>query len=125
MSDGALDAGELHERLERSRAALLEALARLTEQDFASEIDVGLTVVGLLTSLAAEERAATAPPELAQVTRASLAPQAVHQLAGSRHLTMRALLGGGDLEKIAAVAEREEAAALRIRARFEESPNPS
>ncbi|MYI82380.1 MAG: hypothetical protein F4056_03410 [Chloroflexi bacterium] len=47
----------LRERLDRSRAALLEALASLTERDFASEIEEGRSVLDLLGELAPAELA--------------------------------------------------------------------
>ncbi|MYE45500.1 MAG: hypothetical protein F4X25_01880, partial [Chloroflexi bacterium] len=49
----------LRDRLERSRAALLETLATLTESDFASEIEEGRSVLDLLAELAPAELAAS------------------------------------------------------------------
>ena len=121
----------LRARIEASRAALLEAIARLTEQDFAAEVEPGLSVAGLLAALAAAERdAARAAPPAGGVTRANpgsvLAPQAIHDLAGARFETLRTLdaVAGGELPDaavaaLAAVAEREEAATERIRGKFQ------
>ena len=126
-------AAALRARLEASRAALLESIARLTEQDFAAELEPGLGVAGLLAALAAAERDAVAAVRDAaarparSATRASaLAPQAIHYLAGARFETLRTLAAleaaAGPEEAaigvLAAVAEREEAAAERIRAQF-------
>lgn len=126
------DTAALRSRLEASRAALLDAIARLTEQDFASDLGEGESVVETLAALAAEERATAAEVggEAAVLpgreSTASLAPQAVHDLAGARFETLRVLdaIEGADqpddvaLAAIAATAGREEAAAERIRARF-------
>lgn len=126
---------ELRERLERSRAALLEALASLTERDFASEIEDGRSVLDLLAELAPAELADAAAAagtsgiggEAAGRRRdAMMAPQLVHDLAGARRRTLLALAaieaaGGGEGDPLAAlhaVAEREEQAAAAIRARF-------
>ena len=127
----------LRERLERSRAALLEALASLTERDFASEIEEGRSVLDLLGELAPAELADAAAAaagtagggdEAAAGRRrdAMMAPQLVHELAGARRRTLLALdaieaAGAGDgdpLAALSAVAEREEQAAAAIRARF-------
>ena len=54
------DPAALRARLEASRAALLDAIARLTEQDFATDLGDGQSVVALLAALAAEEREAAA-----------------------------------------------------------------
>lgn len=126
----------LRERLERSRAALLEALESLTERDFASEIEEGRSVLDLLAELAPAELADAAAAagasggrdEAAAARRrdAMMAPQMVHDLAGARRRTLLALdaieaAGGGEGDPPAAlraVAEREEQAAAAIRARF-------
>ncbi len=122
----------LRARLGASRAALLDAIARLTEQDFATDLGDGQSVVALLAALAAEEREAAAAVGGEAVvlpgreSTASLAPQAVHDLAGARFETLRVLDAvegsaepdDGALAAIAATAEREEAAAERIRERF-------
>ena len=121
---------DLRARLERSRAQLLEALAQLTEQDFASEIEEGRSVLDLLADLAPAERSAAAqaraaaglparatPP--AATRRSLLAPQVIHDLAGARHETLLAL---AELEQAAgpvpaalpAVAAREEQAGAAI-----------
>ena len=130
------DPATLRARLEASRAALLGAIARLTEQDFASDLGDGERVVSLLASLAAGERAAlaavgsgpSAPHGAASAT--SLAPQAIHDLAGARFETLRVLEAlersaepdeaamAAAMAAIEPIAEREEAAAARIRARF-------
>lgn len=126
------DATALRARLETSRSALLDAIARLTEQDFASDLGDGQSVVETLADLAAGERATAAEVggEAAVLpgreSTASLAPQAVHDLAGARFETLRVLdaIEGSDesadaaLAAIAATAGREEAAAGRIRERF-------
>ena len=123
----------LRDRLERSRAALLETLATLTESDFASEIEEGRSVLDLLAALAPAELAAStdAAEDAAAVRRRDpmLAPQMVHDLAGARRRTLLALdaiEAGGSAEREApaelrAVAEREEQAAAAIRRRFGES----
>lgn len=126
----------LRERLERSRAALLEALASLTERDFASEIEDGRSVLDLLAELAPAELADAAAAAGTTGVRdeavagrrrdAMMAPQLVHDLAGARRRTLLALAaieaaGGGEGDPLAAlraVAEREEQAAAAIRARF-------
>ena len=126
------DPTPLRARLDASRAALLDAIARLTEQDFATDLGDGQSVVALLAALAAEEREAAAEVGREAVvlpgreSTASLAPQAVHDLAGARFETLRILdaVEGSEepdeaaLAAIVATAEREEAAAERIRERF-------
>ena len=126
------DATALRARLEASRASLLDAIARLTEQDFASDLGDGESVIGALAALAADEREAAAAVGGEAVilpgreSTASLAPQAIHDLAGARFETLRVLdavegSAGPDeaaLAAISATAEREEGAAARIRARF-------
>lgn len=126
------DPTALRARLEASRTSLLDAIARLTEQDFATDLGDGQSVVALLAALAAEEREAAAEVGGEAVvlpgreSTASLAPQAVHDLAGARFETLRvldAVEGSAEpdeaaLAAIAATAEREEAAAERIRERF-------
>ena len=130
----------LRARLEASRAALVGSIARLTEQDFAAELEPGLSVAGLLASLAAGERDAAAaardPADATRATRATsstsstggtvLAPQAIHDLAGARFETLRALdaVASGELPDaaiaaLAPVAEREEAAAERLRGKVQ------
>ena len=127
---GTPEAGEiaaLRARLEQSRTRLLEALARLTEQDFASEIEAGRSILHLLAALAPAERAAARaareaaglPPRPGPSPSAGrsseLAPQAIHDLAGARHETLLALDSMGpaapELDQLHAVAEREERAA--------------
>ena len=126
------DATALRARLDASRASLLDAIARLTEQDFASDLGDGKSVVGTLAALAADEREAAAGVGGEAVilpgreSTASLAPQAIHDLAGARFETLRvldAVEGSAEPEEaalaaISATAEREEGAAARIRARF-------
>ena len=126
------DPAALRDRLEASRASLLDAIARLTEQDFASEVSDGQSVVDILAELAAGEREAVAAIGGEAVvlpgreSTASLAPQAIHDLAGSRFETLRVLVAieratepdAAALAAVTATAEREEAAAARIRARF-------
>ena len=130
---------ELRARLERSRAALLEMLANLTERDFASEIEDGRSVIDLLAALAPAERvsAASALPGGAAAAAeagagrrrdAMLPPQVVHDLSGARRQTLIALgaveAAGGEegdpLAEFRAIAEREERTAEAIRARFGE-----
>ena len=123
----------LRDRLERSRAALLETLATLTESDFASEIEEGRSVLDLLAELApAELAASTDAGAAAPAPRrrgAQRPPPMGHDLAGARRRTLRALDAieeGGSAEseappELRAVAEREEQAAAAIRARFGES----
>ena len=74
----------LRERLERSRAALLEALATLTERDFASEMEDGRSVLDLLAELA--------PAELADAAAATGTSGGGEAAAGRRRAcsTMRA-----------------------------------
>ncbi len=127
----------LRERLERSRSALLEALASLTERDFASEIEEGRSVLDLLGELAPAERADAAAATAGTAGSgdetgagrrrdAMMAPQMVHDLAGARRRTLLALdaieapggVGGDPLAALRAVAGREEQAAAAIRARF-------
>lgn len=133
------DAGELRARLDRSRTALLEMLANLTERDFASEIEDGRSVLDLLASLAPAERvsAASALPGGTEAAHeasarrrggAMLPPQVIHDLSGARRRTLIALdrieAAGGveddSLEEFRAIAEREEQAAAAIRAHFDE-----
>lgn len=134
---GAGDGGAtaLRERLEASRAALLAAIARLTEAGFASDLGGGESVAEALAALAAAERSAVAAargeaPPPARGTGGALAPQAIHDLAGSRLATLRALdaigAGGGGAVAAAAgeAAAREEAAAARIGALFGADPPP-
>lgn len=126
------DPAALRARLDASRTSLLDAIARLTEQDFATDLGDGQSVVALLAALAAEEREAAAEVGGEAVvlpgreSTASLAPQAVHDLAGARFETLRvldAVEGSAEpddaaLAAVTATAEREEAAAERIRERF-------
>ena len=137
---GRADAAALRERLRRSRAGLLEALGRLTEQDFASADGDGRSVLGLLADLAPAERAdaaraiagggaggAGAPPGPPAAARgALLAPQAIHDLAGARRGTLRALAAleeaGRSAAALEAIAEREERAAAAVRARSPARP---
>ena len=136
MPSRADNLAALRERLERSRAALLEALASLTERDFASELEEGRSVLDLLAELAPAELAdaAAAAGTVGDGERAAagrrrdsmMAPQLVHDLAGARRRTLLALAaieaaGGGQGDPLAAlraVAEREEQAAAAIRAHF-------
>ncbi len=132
-------AGELRARLDRSRAALLEMLANLTERDFASEIEEGRSVLELLAALAPAERVSAAsalpggaePADEASPRRrrdAMLPPQVVHDLSGARRRTLIALdaieaaggVGDDALAAFRTIAEREEQAAAAIRARFAE-----
>ena len=132
-------AGELRARLDRSRAALLEMLANLTERDFASEIEEGRSVLELLAALAPAERVSAAsalpggaePEDEASPRRrrdAMLPPQVVHDLSGARRRTLIALdaieaaggVGDDALAAFRTIAEREEQAAAAIRVRFAE-----
>ena len=132
---GAAEA--LRVRLERSRAALVEMLAKLTERDFASEIEDGRSVLGLLAALAPAERASAAaarpggaePADEARAPRrrdAMLPPQVIHDLSGARRQTLLALDAveaagaeeGDPLAEFRAIAEREEQTAEAIRAAF-------
>ena len=136
MPSRADNVAALRERLERSRSALLEALASLTERDFASELEEGRSVLDLLAELAPAELADAAAAAGASGDRdaaaagrrrdSMMAPQLVHDLAGARRRTLLALAaieaaGGAEGDPPAAlraVAEREEQAAAAIRARF-------
>lgn len=129
-------AAALRDRLEHSRAALLETLANLTERDFASELEDGRSVLDLLAELAPAELAAAGGGDAAVAREprdAMLAPQIVHDLAGARRRTLLALdaIEAGDgsegdpLASLRAVADREERAAAAIRARFQERPDAS
>ena len=136
MPSRADNVAALRERLERSRSALLEALASLTERDFASEIEEGRSVLDLLAELAPAELADAAAAAGASGVRdtaaagrrrdSMMAPQLVHDLAGARRRTLLALAAieaagdaeGGPPTALRAVAEREEQAAAAIRARF-------
>ncbi len=132
-------AEELRARLDRSRAALLNVLANLTERDFASEIEDGRSVLDLLAALAPAERASAAaalpdgaaPGGKERARRrgdAMLPPQVVHDLSGARRRTLLALdaieaagsTAGDPLAELRAIAEREEQAAAAIGARFGE-----
>jgi hypothetical protein len=141
---------DLRQRLERSRAALLQALEGLTDRDFAAELEPELTVVGALASLAPAERQAVrrareavgAPPRplpsAGSTQRArALPPQVVHDLAGARYETLLfldslreeqlAVLADGERVEalLARVAEREVATAERVQGRASESANPA
>ena len=128
----------LRARLERSRGALLAALGRLTEPDFAAEVEPGLSVTALLAGLAPAERAAIAKarraagvaprpqPATSAARDSALPPQVIHDLAGARHETVLFLDAPSSdppaesvpWASLEAIAEREEAAAERIRGRF-------
>lgn len=124
-------------RLGASRAALLAALEGLTDREFGTEIEPGLTVIAALARLAPAEReavdaaraAAGLPPRPRPIAAGALLtravpPQVIHDLAGARHetLTFLARLSAPSapgrheaaLGLLDAVAAREEAAARRI-----------
>jgi len=126
------DATALRERLERSRAELLDAIGRLTEAGFQREVEAGRSVLGVLGELGRTERQAIAgarqaaglPPRrgTGASSPSELPPQVIHDLAGARHETMR-LLDELDARSLAAsaaalegIATRETEAAARIRA---------
>ena len=122
----------LHARLDAARAALLAALAGVTERDFGTDLG-GETVVMLLARIATEERAAVA--EAAGVEYAPrpvqkpMPPQVIHALAGARHRTRRYLDSPEATEAVAvalvaAAEQRESVAAARISARPPLTPLP-
>jgi hypothetical protein len=131
MSVGpAEDAAGLRADLERSRATLLEAIARLTEADFGRELAPGLSVLGLLDRLGREERVAVAEaraaaglperPSGGARMPSEMPPQVIHDLAGARHETLR-LLDELAVEGVSqavpavrSIVERESQAAARI-----------
>ena len=134
---GRPDAAVLRERLRRSRAGLLEALGRLTEQDFAGAAGDGRSVLELIADLAPAERAdaaralagggaGDAPVAAGGARRALIAAQAIHDLAGARRGTLRALAAleeaGRPASALEAIAEREERSAAAIRARSPARP---
>ena len=112
------------ERLERSRAALLHALAERTEQDFARVLDPedGETLGRALAALARAERAdlATARSEETpqrELPEKPLPPQVTHDLAGARHQTLvqlEALDPAVADTLVTAITERESALVSRI-----------
>lgn len=131
MLDDALRQ-ELHARLDAARATLLDALADVTEREFATDLG-GVTVVQLLVQVAGEERTAAARAagdDYAPRTVAKpMPPQAVHALAGARHRTRRYLDSAeADASTARALVEaaeqREAEAAARIAARPPLPPLP-
>ncbi len=135
-------APDLRTRLEGSRAALLLALEGLTDREFGAEIQPGVTVIGVLARLAPAERAAVdaarvaagMPPHSGPIAAGALLtravpPQVIHDLAGARHGTLTFIEGlqpehlgsttpdgQSALALLAAIVEREEAAAHQIAA---------
>jgi hypothetical protein len=133
----------LRERLEASRAALLAALEGVTERDFASELESGVTVVATLGALAQAERTAIRdardtvgaaqrplPAGGAAATARATPPQVVHDLAGARYETLLfldllaaarpATSGGATLATLlGGIADREIAAAEAVRSRID------
>jgi len=95
----AADIDVLTERLEHSRAALLEALTERTEADFAQPLGGahGDDTLGYaLAALAQAERADLAiarsqEPAQRELPDKPLPPQVTHDLAGARHQTLVAL----------------------------------
>lgn len=123
----------LQARLDASRAALLAALADVTDRDFATDLG-GETVVQLLARLATEEnQAANEALGETSATRSverPMPPQVVHALAGARYRTSRYLESGdadADISAalVAAFEEREREAARRIEARPPLPPMPA
>jgi hypothetical protein len=133
----------LRDDLAGARAALLEAMAGLTERDFAQEID-GATITQWLAAIAPAERDAVRRARRAlglderrlpagREGGRVLPPQVVHDLAGARYETTLLLeaatsLEASDIEDatdagesvaelLAAVAERDAEVARRIEAR--------
>ena len=126
----------LVERLERSRATLLEALTERTEADFARALGgaYGEEPLGrVLAALAEAERSDLAiarsearprrePPEK------PLPPQVTHDLAGARHQTLVHLeeLDSAAAETlVTAITEREAALAAAINAILEPPVKPA
>ena len=120
----------LAERLERSRARLLEALTERTEQDFARPLDGtdGDETLGhALATLAHAERsdlaiARSEEPPHRDPPEKPLPPQVTHDLAGARHQTLSYLdqLDREAAERlVTAVTERETALAAQIDAILE------
>jgi len=123
----------LEGRLEASRAALLAALADVTERDFATDLS-GETVVQLLARLAVEE-SRTASDALGEVyatrhVERPMPPQVIHALAGARYRTQRYLASASaDPERastiVEAIVQAELTAAERISARPPLPPLPT
>lgn len=88
---------ELRRALDVARGELLDAMAGLTERDFAADLGEGITVVTLLAELArsehvaiarAREAAGLAPRPTTEVGASAarpLPPQVTHALAGTRY----------------------------------------
>lgn len=117
----------LIEQLERSRAALLNALTERTEQDFAralgSDGDGDKETLGhALAALAAAERADLAVARSLAVTPRELPekllpPQVTHDLAGARHQTLSQLVeldAEAARELVDRITSREGALVARI-----------
>jgi len=116
----AHDASALVTRLERSRAALLEALTERTEADFTRPLggDHDDEPLGrALAVLARAERADLAaarsqPPPEGKLPERPLPPQVTHDLAGARHQTLTHLPGlDGEAAEalVTCIVEREAA----------------
>jgi hypothetical protein len=123
---------ELHARLDASRAALLEALADVTDRDYIADLG-GETVVQLLARVAAEEHRAAARAEggdySPRAVERPMPPQTVHALAGARYRTRRYIDGAaadeGAARGLVEAAERREAEAIaRIHSRPPLPPLP-
>ena len=88
---------ELTRALDLARGELLEAMAGLTERDFATDLGEGVTVVALLADLARAEHVAIArareaaglparpTTEVGASAARPLPPQVTHALAGTRY----------------------------------------
>ena len=108
-------------RLERSRAALVEALSERTEADFAHPLDGSNpeeTLGHALAALARAERidlaiARSEEPPDRDLPERPLPPQVTHDLAGARHQTLSHLAELEDRDAaealVDAITEREAA----------------
>ena len=113
----------LVQRLERSRAALIEALVDRTEQDFTRPLGDGEETLGhALAALALAERVDLAvarselPPDR-ELPERPLPPQVTHDLAGARHQTVSHLTELEDAAAhalVEAITARESALVARI-----------
>ena len=121
---------DLAERLERSRAAMLEALAERTEADFGRALGGAFgdeTLGHALATLAQAERAELAaarsePRKERTLPDQPLPPQVTHALAGARHRTLshlEALDRAAAEALVAGIEAREAALVARIGAILE------
>ncbi|MCC6238168.1 MAG: hypothetical protein IT299_11440 [Dehalococcoidia bacterium] len=144
MSTSQATPEDLARALDVARRELLEAMAGLTERDFATDLGEGVTIVALLADLARAEHLAIAQAraaagleprpttEVGASAARPLPPQVTHALAGTRYearLLLDALAPGEAVAPTIAApllegcAAAEHDAATRIAARPTSGPD--